>query len=190
MGHGLYLRCSRHLCTWRCSRAAGISESQFLAQSPECAPRFHVAASSWPRPRRCCPEVGRIGTSPHCQNFPLREDQRYVEHHIDFFFWVKKKKKRYGQLSIWSRSTQFWMVLSECVPCPAAVRIWGVSLRTEPAPDYQTLLMTSPWRLSCLAECRCLQSIHSLGKTGHKTGHVTDQNICREENHMKMLSRP
>lgn len=57
------------------------------------------------------------------------------------------------------------------VPCPAAVGIWGVSPRTEPAPDYQTLPLTSPRPLSCLARCRCPQSARSLGKNKHKFRH-------------------
>lgn len=183
MGHQLYLRCSRHLCTWRYSRAVGISGSQFLAQSLECAPPFHAAVSSQQQLRQCCPEVDRNGTSPRCQNFPLREGQHHNDVHINtniifqcFKYW------QYWQLLVWSRSMQFWMTKGKIkiafpvfVPCPAAVRIWGVSPRTELAPDYQILPLTSPYRLSCLARCRCLQSIHSLEKTEYKCVHVTDQ---------------
>lgn len=70
-----YLHCSKHPCTWRCSHAEEILGSRSPARSLACALRCCAEVSSRPRPLRCCPAVGHIDTSPHCQSFPWTEEQ-------------------------------------------------------------------------------------------------------------------
>lgn len=80
----VYLHYSKRLCTWRCSRAVETSGSRSLAQSPLCALRCCAGVSSQPQPHQCCPGVDHIGTSPHCQSFPVRKG-KLNEHRSPFF---------------------------------------------------------------------------------------------------------
>lgn len=62
-------------------------------------------------------------------------------------------------------------------PCPAAVRILGVSLRTELAPDSQSPHSTRLSPQSCSAGCHCPWSTHSLGRKRNSRDEVTESHI-------------
>lgn len=81
------------------------------------------------------------------------------------------------------------------IPCPAAVRIWGVSLQTELDPDCQTHQMPTQSPLSYLAGCHCPQSTHNLGRKKGENSCVWMEmtldlsGLPRHESQLNLLTR-